>query len=208
MSAPQQSKTRAGLVWGVISIASAAALYLAATSPLLEWRDPIYIIAGLSGIVALIFLGMQPLLAKGMVPAMALATSRRLHRWLGIGVLAAVIIHVGALWITSPPDVIDALLLRSPTPFSIWGVTAMWAVFATALLAAFRKRLKLSWLSWRIAHSLLAVLIVGGTVLHALLIEGTMETLSKIVLCVLVGLATFSVLADRNVLTRLRKSRR
>ena len=30
----------------------------------------------------------------------------------------AVVIHVAGLWITSPPDMIDALLFTSPTPFS------------------------------------------------------------------------------------------
>jgi hypothetical protein len=46
--------------------------------------------------------------------------------------VVAVVVHVGGLWITSPPDMIDALLLTSPTPFSAFGVIAMWAIFAVA----------------------------------------------------------------------------
>ena len=76
----------------------------------------------------------------------------------------AVVIHVGGLWFTSPPDMIDALLFRSPTPFSPFGVIAMWAIFAVALLAAFRRRLRPR--TWRIAHMLLAIVIVAGSVVH------------------------------------------
>ena len=67
--------------------------------------------------------------------------------------VVAVVIHVAALWITSPPDVVDALLFASPTPFSAWGVIAMWAVFAAALLAALRRRLRLRPRTWRIAFT-------------------------------------------------------
>ena len=86
-----------------------------------------------------------------------------------------------------PPDV-DALLFTSPTPFSAWGVIAMWAVFAAALLAANRKRLPLR--TWRLGHTLLVSGAVLGSVVHALLIEGTMEFFSKAALCALVLLAT------------------
>ena len=111
----------------------------------------------------------------------------------------AVVIHVGGLWITSQPDVIDALLFASPTPFSAWGVTAMWAVFAVALLAALRRPLRISPRTWRIGHTLLAVVIVVGSVVHGLLIEGTMETISKAALCGLVVAATSKVVADLRV---------
>ncbi|MEO0547968.1 MAG: ferric reductase, partial [Pseudomonadota bacterium] len=40
----------------------------------------------------------------------------------------------------------------------------------------------------------LAIVTVGGTVAHAMLIEGTMETFSKAALCALVILATLMVL--------------
>jgi predicted ferric reductase len=96
---------------------------------------------------------------------------RRAHHWIGGALVVAVVIHVGGLWITSPPDMIDALLFASPTPFSAWGVTAMWAIFAVALLAASRRRLGLR--TWRIAHMSLAVVIVAGSVVHGMLIEGT-----------------------------------
>ena len=106
----------------------------------------------------------------------------------------AVVVHVGGLWITSPPDMIDALLFASPTPFSPFGVIAMWAIFAVALLAAFRRRLGLR--AWRIVHMSLAVVIVAGSVVHAMLVEGPMETVSKAALCALVLAAAAKVMAD------------
>ena len=81
-----------------------------------------------------------------------------------------VVVHVGGLWITSPPDMIDALLFTSPTPFSPFGVIATWAIFAVALLAALRRRLGLR--TWRVAHMSLAVVIVVGSVIHGMLVEG------------------------------------
>ena len=116
-----------------------------------------------------------------------------------------VVVHVGGLWITSPPDMIDALLFASPTPFSPFGVIAMWAIFAVALLAAFRRRLGLR--TWRIAHMSLAVVIVGGSVVHGMLIEGTMETMSKAALCALVLGAAIKVMADLRVWRTRARSR-
>ena len=113
--------------------------------------------------------------------------------------VSTVVIHVGGLWITSPPDVIDALLFASPTPFSVWGVIAMWATFASALFAALHRRLRLRPRTWRISHTLLAVVIVIGTTIHAILIEGTMETVSKVALCALACVATMKVVADLRV---------
>jgi predicted ferric reductase len=89
---------------------------------------------------------------------------------------------------------IDALLFASPTPFSPFGVIAMWAIFAVALLALFRRRLGLR--TWRIAHMSLAVVVVAGGVVHAMLVEGPMETISKAALCALVFGAAIKVMAD------------
>jgi hypothetical protein len=45
----------------------------------------------------------------------------------------------------------------------------------------------------------LAVVIVVGGVVHGVLIEGTMETVSKAALCALVLAATIKVMADLRV---------
>jgi Ferric reductase like transmembrane component len=187
---------RATLIWAALAAAVCVPIAAAAASPLLAWRDAIYIVAGLAGIVALGLVLIQPLLIGGYLPGLAGYRGRRTHLWIGGALVATVVVHVGGLWITSPPDMIDALLFSSPTPFSPWGVIAMWAVFAVALLAALRRRLGLGPRKWRIVHTLLAVVIVAGSVVHGMLIEGTMETMSKAALCALVLAATMKVMAD------------
>lgn len=172
---------RGALVWTALVLAIAVPLIAAAQSPLLQWREPIYIIAGFSGIIGLALLLVQPLLITGLVSG---AAARRLHIWTGTGLVFAVGVHVAGLWLTSPPDVVDVLLFRSPTPFSAWGAVAMWALFATAILAAARKQVGLR--VWRLGHTAAAVVIVTGTVVHAWLIEGAMEDVSKGALCLLV----------------------
>ena len=176
-------------VWGGILLATLAPLGLAAASPLLAWRDTVYIAAGFAGIIGLCLLLVQPLLACGWAPGLAPARRRALHRWTGGALVACVVGHVAGLWITSPPDVVDVLLFRSPTPFSVWGAIAMWALFATALLASSRRRLRLRPRMWRLLHLALAVVIAAGTAAHAMLIEGAMEPISKAALCALVAIA-------------------
>lgn len=183
-------KARAILIWAGLALAIAVPLGFAATSEYLAYRDPVYIVAGLAGVVALGLALVQPLLARGWLPGFHLLRGRRVHRGIGILLVAAVVIHVAGLWITSPPDIEDALLLRSPTPFSLWGVAAMWALFAAALLVLLKRRL--SPLAWRIGHTSLVSVVVLGGVIHAMLIEGTMETTTKAVLC---GLAIAATLA-------------
>ena len=58
----------------------------------------------------------------------------------------------------------------------------MWAAFAAALLALLRRRIGLR--VWRPAHFGLVTVVVAGTVVHALLIDGTMEAISKAALAV------------------------
>jgi len=189
-------RARAALIWGALAIAIGVPIAVAAMSPQLEWRGPVYILAGFSGIVALGLLLVQPLLIAGYLPGLSAYRGRRAHHWIGGALVTAIVIHVAGLWITSPPDMIDALTFESPTPFSPWGVTAMWAILALALLAVFRRRLGLRLRTWRVVHLLLAIVIVAGSVVHAILIEGTMETVSKTALCALILAAATKVLAD------------
>ena len=187
------------LVWAALVCALVVPMAAAAASPLLAWRDPVYIAAGFAGVVAMALMLVQPLLIGRYLPGIPARCYRQVHRGIGAVLVASVAIHVAGLWITSPPDVIDALLFDSPTPFSAWGVIAMWAVFITGCLAMLRKPLRIRPATWRIVHTALAAVIVVGSVVHALQIEGTMETLSKAVLCALILIATVKVVADLRV---------
>jgi hypothetical protein len=48
----------------------------------------------------------------------------------------------------------------------------------------------------------LAVVIVTGSIVHGLLVEGTMETMSKVALCTLLLGATVKVMSDLRVWRR------
>ena len=190
------SVLRAVLIWGSLAAAITVPTVIAARSPLLAWRDPVYIGAGFAGVIAMGLVLLQPLLAGGYLPGLPMPRGRRVHRWVGAALVLTVALHVAGLWLTSPPDMVDALLFTSPTPFSAWGVVAMWAVFAAAALAALRHRLRLRPRHWRLAHTTLALVIVLGSVGHALLIEGTMGRVSKAALCALVLAAMGKALVD------------
>jgi hypothetical protein len=185
---------RVTLIWALLAAAVLVPIAVAATSELLAYRGLVYILASFAGIVGLGLMLFQPLLVGGYLPGLSAYRGRRVHHWIGGALVGAVVIHVGGLWISSPPDMIDALLFVSPTPFSPFGVIAMWAIFAVAVLAALRRRLGLR--TFRIAHMSLAVVIVVGSVVHGMLVEGTMETMSKAALCVLVLAAATKVMAD------------
>jgi len=191
------------LIWAVLSAAIAVPLIAAGFSPQLQWRDPVYIVAGFAGILGMALMLVQPLLAGQYLPGLTPLRARRVHRLIGASLIVAVVVHVAALWITSPPDVVDALLFVSPTPFSVWGVLAMWAIFASGVIAVYRHRFGLR--LWRLAHTALVVVIVAGTIVHALLIDGTMETVSKIALSVLVAAATIRTIARLRPWARFRR---
>ena len=191
---------RVTLIWALLAAAVLVPIAVAATSELLAYRGLVYILASFAGIVGLGLMLFQPLLVGGYLPGLSGYRGRRVHHWIGGALVGAVVIHVGGLWISSPPDMIDALLFVSPTPFSPFGVIAMWAIFAVAVLAALRRRLGLR--TFRIAHMSLAVVIVVGSVVHGMLVEGTMETMSKAALCALAVAAAIKVMADLRVWRR------
>lgn len=188
---------KAVLLWLALAAAVAVPIAVASASPLLQWRQPIYVAAGFAGVIAMALLLVQPVLAGGYLPGLPVRRGRRVHRVTGAVLVGAVIVHVAGLWATSPPDVVDALTFTSPTPFSNWGVIAMWAVFSAAFLAVLRPRLRPR--AWRIGHSIAVAVVVVASVVHAMLIEGTMGVVSKALLGALALAATAKVLADLRV---------
>lgn len=181
------------LIWSGVTAFLLIPLLIAANSPLLASREVVYIVGGLAGVVALSLLILQPLLAAGFLPGIPAARARRLHRWTGFVLVIAVALHIVGLYLTSPPDMIDALLLSAPTLYSIFGVIGMWFLLLILLLLAVRTRWRLRMTTWRIVHNALAVIVVITSVAHALMIEGAMGYLSKLVLSVGVLLATLVV---------------
>ena len=58
------------LIWAVFVLAIVIPFAVAATSPLLAWREPIYIVAGFAGVLAMGLLLAQPLLIGGYLPGL------------------------------------------------------------------------------------------------------------------------------------------
>src|SRR5262245_47391493 len=107
---------KATLIWAALAAAICVPIAAAASSPLLAWRGPLYILAGFTGIIALGLTLVQPLLIAGYLPGLSAYRGRRVHHWTGGALVVAVVIHVVGLWITRPPDMIDARLSASPAP--------------------------------------------------------------------------------------------
>jgi predicted ferric reductase len=197
-------RVAAVLAWGSAIAVMIVPVAAAAFSPYLLSRNMPYIVGGFAGVIGLSLLFLQPLLPAGYLAGSESPAGRRWHRWLGVAIVLAVVLHVGGLYLASPPDTIDALLLVSPTPFSVYGVTAMWGVVATTILVLFRRRLRLRHSVWRLIHNGLAAIVVVPTVLHALQIEGAMEPVTKGILCMAVLAGTGVALLDLRVMRPFR----
>ena len=191
---------KVALIWAALAAAICVPIAFAATSPQLEWRGPVYILAGFAGIIALGLLLVQPLLIGGYLPGLSAYRGRRAHHWIGGALVVAVVIHVAGLWITSPPDMIDALTLRI--------ADAVLPLRCDRHVGDLRRRASggtppaIGIATANVAHR--SYVPRGGhrrrrTVVHAMLVEGTMETVSKAALCALVLAAAIKVMVDRRV---------
>ncbi len=182
------------LVWALLTACILIPVGIAAANPLQASRDAFWIIGGMAGIVALALLLVQPLLAAGSLPGPSVPAARRWHRLVGTMVVLTVGLHIGGLYLSSPEDIADVLLLVAPTPFSVYGVVGLCGVVLTAILVAVRARSGLRYASWRIVHNAIALVVVISSIAHALLIEGAMGSVSKLILCALILAATVIVL--------------
>ena len=77
------TSARATLIWAAVAAAICVPMVAAAMSPLLEWRGPVYILAGFAGMIALGVMLVQPLLIGGYLPGLPSHIGRRVHRWTG-----------------------------------------------------------------------------------------------------------------------------
>jgi len=195
-------------VWLAVIVIAAVPVVAAAFSPLQAGREALWVVGGMAGVVSLSLLFVQPLL---MATAPALLSTRdgiAWHRWSGLLIVALVALHIGALYAYSPDDVTDALLLVAPTPFSLYGVISLWCVVLTLGLVVARRILRLDHRQWSVFHSIVAVAIVASGAVHAILIEGAMEEMSKLAICIAALATTTAGAFEINILRPLRLRRR
>lgn len=191
------------LLYCILATLLAGPVVVAATSPLLSGREAVYIVGGMSGVVALALLLLQPILASGYLPSISTIKSKAWHRRIGLLLVLAIALHIVGLYLTSPDDLMDALLLISPTPFSLYGVVGMWAIIVTTLLVVLRSHLSWRHTLWKIVHNILACIVVVTSVTHALMIDGAMGYRSKLILCIAIIALTIVVIVHLRIIKPL-----
>jgi predicted ferric reductase len=155
---------------------------LAALHPLQAGREPLWVWGTLAGVLALSLMVIQVLLPTGWLNVALGESKWRWHRILGISVTGLVLAHVVGLYLYSPDDIGDALVLAAPT-YSRLGMLSLGCLLLTVALALVRHRLPLTLSDWQILHSVLAVAVVGTAVAHALLLQGTLDGFAEGLLC-------------------------
>lgn len=186
-------RLRSAASWALVVCIAAAPVAIALFSPLQQSRSAPYVVGGVSGIVALALLLLQPLLVGGYLPGLRSVKARFWHHCIGCTIVLTVFMHIIGLYVTSPDDITDAMLFTSPTPFSVYGVLGFWCVVMMLITVVLRNRSVFSSRLWSLVHNSLALVLVGASVIHALLIEGAMGNVSKVILCVSVVIATIAV---------------
>lgn len=184
------------------AVLALAAMGVAASSPLSATRDTLWAAGSLLGVAALALLPLQALLPQRAGRSRAgeprsLGVSRW-HRLVGLGVLAATLLHVAALYVVSPDDIGDALVLQAPT-YSRLGMISAVLLIGTVLFALARRRTGLDAANWRLIHGGLAVAIVTTAAAHALMIRGALDGPVEIALCAAAGLAVGGAVIGRPI---------
>lgn len=148
---------------------------VALASPHLADAPPARLVATATGVLALGLLVFQVVL-PGRPRRLVRAGLMRLHRVVGLAVVALVLAHVGALFVYSPSDTLFALSPGAPT-YSRLGVVATFCLALTVALALGWRRLGLGRPEWRALHLSLAVAILITAFAHAVMVQGALDGL-------------------------------
>lgn len=182
-------------------------LVVALVSPLQTGREAIWVIGALAGVLALSLLVIQVLLPTPWLRGIIIGDDSRVHRLLGIAIAVIVIVHVGGLYVTSPDDIADALVLQAPT-YSRLGVLSAWCLALSLGLALARRKLALTYSDWQIVHAFLAVVVVTTAVAHTVMIRGTLDGPVEVLLCGAAVIAVSAAIVHRFVLLPLQRRAR
>src|SRR5258707_5850792 len=107
---------RVTLIWALLAAAVFVPIAAAAASPLLEWRGPVYILAGFAGMVALGLMLVQPLLIGGYLPGLPAYRGPRAHHLIGGALVVAARVFARGPWRPQAPATNDRPRVCSPTP--------------------------------------------------------------------------------------------
>lgn len=186
MSKPLQQRLGQSLLVALVILPT----LLAALNPLQSGRAPLWVLGTVAGVLSLSLIVVQVLLPTGWLNDWIGEQNLRWHRILGMTVTGLVIAHVLGLYLYSPDDIGDALVLAAPT-YSRLGVLSAGCLLLSVTMATARSKLPLAPADWQILHHVLAVAIVGTGVAHAILLQGTLDGFAEGLLC---GSAVVAVL--------------
>jgi Ferric reductase like transmembrane component len=176
----------------------------AVASPLQVGRELSWVFGALAGVVALSLLTVQVLLPTSWLDGLLVGRDRRWHRTVGLVIVGIVLAHVAGLYVYSPDDVRDALVLAAPT-YSRLGVLSAWSVGLSVTLALGRRRLGLTHADWQILHSTLAVAVVTTAVGHAVMVRGTLDGPAELLVCGAALVAVSAAVVYQHLLRPLRR---
>jgi predicted ferric reductase len=177
---------------------------VAVASPLQAGREMAWVLGALAGVLALSLLTVQVLLPTPWLDRLLAGHEPRWHRTVGLTLAAIILAHVAGLYLASPDDIRDALVLAAPT-YSRLGVLSAWSVGFSIALALARRRLGLIYSDWQILHSALAVAIVTTAVGHTVMIRGTLDGPAELLACGAALVAVSAGLVYQHVLRPLRR---
>lgn len=169
-------------------------ILLAALSPLQVGRTAPWVLGTLAGVLALRLLVVQVLLPTGWLNSIMGEHNLGWHRLLGISITGLTLAHILGLYIYSPDDIGDALVLAAPT-YSRLGVLSAGCLLLSVGLEVTRRQLQLAEADWKIFHSVLAVAVVGTAVAHTVLLQGRLDGLAEGLVCGSAVVAVFMAIA-------------
>jgi predicted ferric reductase len=193
--------------FAVLAVIVSAPVVVSSLSPLQTGRTITWVLGTAAGVLGLSLLVVQMILPTRWLYVMLGGSNLRWHRRLGLAVAALVIAHVVGLYLYSPDDIGDALILQAPT-YSRLGVLSAWCMLLTVGLALARRRLPLLYDDWQILHSVLAVAVTGTAVGHVLLLEGTLDGLAEWLVCLAAVAAATAGIVYWHVLRPLERRKR
>jgi len=159
-----------GIFWMCVYVAVAVAPLLFAgfgiAAPGLGWVDDFSVALGFLGltIMALQF-GLVARFERVSAP-FGLDALIQFHRQIAWVALAFVLAHPILLFVRDPKKLALLNFLTAPNR-ARFAVSSVVALLALAVTSVFRKRLKLSYEAWQLAHGLLAVAVVALALAHA-----------------------------------------
>jgi predicted ferric reductase len=200
-----------GILWvQLYLLVSVAPLVFALLGDTPEGRDFLTELSVALGFVGLSMLGLQFVLTArfGNVAApYGMDVVIRFHRGISLAAFGFVLAHPVLLFVTDPATLELLRFWDAPwrARFGLFSLVALVAIVVTSLR---REALRLRYEVWKVAHGVLAVLVVATALLHVQLVGHYVSTAWKQLLWVAMSAALIGVLGYVRIVAPIRQFRR